>query len=311
MARFSEDRRVTLLSGLQDYSQNHVPLLGAATAARKNALVAQMIESLRRIEFVKRIAVRPLDPRRIDPASELFDPLRAALLQFRSGDLDEAIWLVFLATHFGKHLHDGWRLTRDIYRGDGAPWTFARVANNPAAFEAWLGDAYDWLKGDGINRRFGNHRKYETLRTDSARGTNKVIRSYIARVGANRGHAGLLAEVQGDIGTDPKAVFDELYHSMGTVISFGRTARFDYLTMVGKLGLAKIEPGIPYLIGATGPLNGARLLFRNDKNAALSPDDLDQMVAKLGTYLGVGMQVMEDALCNWQKSPDKFIAFRG
>jgi len=39
--------------------------------------------------------------------------------------------------------------------------------------------------------------------------------------------------------------------------------------MVGKLGLANIEPEIPYLIGATGPLAGARLLFPNNKTAKL------------------------------------------
>ena len=42
---------------------------------------------------------------------------------------------------------------------------------------------------------------------------------------------------------DPRKAFDILYHSMGAVASFGRTARFDYLTMIGKLGLAPIEPG--------------------------------------------------------------------
>lgn len=95
---------------------------------------------------------------------------------------------------------------------------------------------------------------------------------------------------------------------MDQVISFGRMAKFDYLTMVGKLGLAEIEPGIPYLSGATGPVAGARLLFgRND----LSAQKMDARLAELGATLRVGMQVIEDSLCNWQKSPKKFMAFRG
>jgi hypothetical protein len=311
MGRFAEGRQTALLTAVQNYSHQHTPLPGAATVARRKALVTQIIESLRRVEFVKRIAIRPIDIRRCDPATVMFDPLRAALLHFHDGDLDEAIWLVFLATHFGKHLRDGWRLLRDVYRGDGAPWTFARVANDPDAFEGWLGDAYEWLKHDGISRRFGNHRKYETLRIDAARGTSNVIRSYLTWVGANRGHAGLISDTLAVSGKDAKALFDELYRSMDAVISFGRTGRFDFLTMIGKLGLADIEPGIPYLIDATGPLDGARLLFGNGKDARLRPDDLDNRVAALGAYLGVGMQVMEDSLCNWQKSPDKFAAFRG
>ena len=36
------------------------------------------------------------------------------------------------------------------------------------------------------------------------------------------------------------------------------------LTMVGKLQLANIEPGSTYMNGATGPLDGGRLLFGND-----------------------------------------------
>jgi len=312
MTRFADDKRQQLLAGLVEYSVSHEALAGATTEARRQSLVEQMVESMRRIEFVKRISIKNISPVRSDPERSLFDPLRAASLHFRNGNLDEAFWLVFLATHFGKHLKDQWRLTRDIYRGDGvSPWTFARVANNPDAFDTWLAAEYERLKGDGVSRRFGNHRKYETLRPDSARGTNRVLQSYIAWVGANRQHTGLLSEATEEAGADPKALFNYLYDSMKDVQSFGRTARFDFLTMVGKLGLANIEPGIPYLVSATGPLAGARLLFGGSKTFNLRAEDLDDKVAALGAFLNVGMQVMEDALCNWQKSPDSFIAFRG
>lgn len=311
MARFANDRKPMLLAGIQSYPNAHEPLLGMNTLARREAFVGQVIESMRRIEFVKRMVPRPINPLRTDPASSMFDPLKAALIHHRNGDLDEAIWLVFLATHFGKHLRDGWRLVRDVYRGAGQPWTFARFANNPGAFDAWIGVAFNGLKGDGISRRFGNHRKYETLRPDSDRGTNRVLASYVAWVGPNRGHTGLLADAATESGPDPKALFDNLYQSMEAVMSFGRTARFDFLTMIGKLGLANIEPGIPYLVGATGPLSGARLMFADNKTAKLRADNLDIKVATLGASLGLGMQVMEDSLCNWQKSPDAFVAFRG
>lgn len=95
------------------------------------------------------------------------------------------------------------------------------------------------------------------------------------------------------------------------VDSFARLAKFDFLTMVGKIGLASIEPGSPYLKGASGPLRGAILLFVENGVKPPSVKNLDTWVIELGAHLGVGMQVMEDSLCNWQKSPDKFIAFRG
>jgi hypothetical protein len=106
---------------------------------------------------------------------------------------------------------------------------------------------------------------------------------------------------------DPKLAFDELYRSMDVVVRFGRLARFDYLTMIGKLRLSPIEPDSPYLEGSTGPLEGAELLFGRKER----PHTFNSWLVELGEHLGVGMQVLEDALCNWQKSPERFVAFRG
>ena len=88
---------------------------------------------------------------------------------------------------------------------------------------------------------------------------------------------------------------------MSAVASFGRTAKFDYLCMVSKLGLAPIEPGSAYIKNSTGPIDGARILFGNSKTAALSPSELDKWLVDLESHLDVGkvgMQVLEDALCN-------------
>ena len=110
---------------------------------------------------------------------------------------------------------------------------------------------------------------------------------------------------------DPGLAFDELYHSMKSVTRFGRTAKFEYLAMIGKLGLAPIAPHSAYLAGSTGPLKGARRLFSGAGEPRAQPKDLESHLAKLERDLGVGFQVMEDALCNWQKSPNVFKAFRG
>lgn len=93
---------------------------------------------------------------------------------------------------------------------------------------------------------------------------------------------------------------------MRAVARFGRTARFDYLTMLGKLGLAAIEPAFAYLENSTGPIRGARLLFGADETAAIP----ERWLVELDAKLSVGMQVLEDALCNWQKSPARFVPFR-
>ena len=98
---------------------------------------------------------------------------------------------------------------------------------------------------------------------------------------------------------------------MSAVASFGRTAKFDYLTMIGKLDLAPITPSSAYLHGSTGPKIGAQLLFFGDKHSQCTLKSLEGRLKELDNELLVGMQVLEDALCNWQKSPMSFKPFRG
>lgn len=149
---------------------------------------------------------------------------------------------------------------------------------------------------------FSNHRKYQSLSAYSDVGTGAVVASYVSWVAPPRTHLQMIQELHKNVGQDPRVVFDSLYRSMDSVMGFGRLGKFDFLTMLGKVGLAPIEPGSAYLVGATGPLQGARLLFTNDAREKVSSRELDARLAKLDSYLDVGMQVLEDSLCNWQNS---------
>ena len=103
-----------------------------------------------------------------------------------------------------------------------------------------------------------------------------------------------------------------MYRSMTSVYRFGRLGRFDFLTMLGKLGISPIEPGSAYLWhNATGPKKGARLLFGGNSSASITPKDLDELLMLIDGSLGVGMQALEDSLCNWQKSPTSYQYFKG
>lgn len=81
--------------------------------------------------------------------------------------------------------------------------------------------------------------------------------------------------------------------------------------MLSKVGLANIEADSTYMNEATGPKRGARLLFDGQIDSNTGARVLEARVAALEQHLGVGMQVMEDAMCNWQKSPNLYQAFRG
>jgi Alpha-glutamyl/putrescinyl thymine pyrophosphorylase clade 3 len=298
----------TISKGLQAFSKDVTPLHGIAHPDALTSLVRQMIDSLHRIEFVRRLGERPLDQRRMDPASELFDPIKAAFLHKQAGNLDEAAWLVFLATHFGYHIRHRWELTRRVYGalGEEPNWTWLRTSTNQNEFRNWFQKNSDRIRGIP----FGNHRKYESLKPHVQNNLADTIDSYIAWVGANRGFANFLSEKNKDVDGDRFQLFDVLYRS-SIIIQFGRTAKFDLLTMLGKLKIADIEPPYPYLNGASGPLFGAKLLFHGDAGAKFSADTISENVVKLGNKLDLGMQVMEDSLCNWQKSPRKYLPFRG
>ena len=281
------------------------PLPGIAAVTHRDTFAWQIVASLRRLEYTAMRLQRDVSPNRADATSDMFDPEAAAIFHSRSGNVDEAVWLTFLATHFGKNLNTGWKLLRGVYSGLGVGnWTWSKVSTNPDAFADWLAANHESLEG-----AFGNHRKYESLKPGS-NGTAAVVRSYIQWVGPSRLHQARFADLVLEGGNDPHAIFAHFYDSL-RVHRFGRLAKFDFLTMLGRLSLAPIEPGSPYIREATGPKRGARLLFLGNSEDNSADSSLDSQVIQLGKALGVGMQVMEDAICNWQKSPSKFVHFRG
>ena len=284
-------------------------LPGILNATRRKVFLEQLIESVRRVKYVSVIRTRQPSIRRFDPNDELFDPLKAAILAQRQGNIEEAFWLVFLFVHFGKHPLAGWRYIREVYGrlGDRRKWNWENTSNNPSGFRAWLSAHQDELKRGGMPRGFGNHRKYESLDGHTPNGTGAVVESYVKWVGPPRSHQAHMAQARRQANNDPRETFDRLYKSMYSVARFGRLARFDYLTLIGKLDLAPIKPGSTYMQGATGPVKGARILFGNRASAA----QLDAWLVELDSELNVGMQALEDALCNWQKSLEIFVPFRG
>ena len=90
------------------------PLPGIRDHANREAFLEQLVESIRRIEYISLVRTRNVSHLRADPSSNLFDPLKAAVLRQRQGQIDEAFWLVFLSVYFGKSWRTGWPLERSI-----------------------------------------------------------------------------------------------------------------------------------------------------------------------------------------------------
>ncbi|MGX4729638.1 alpha-glutamyl/putrescinyl thymine pyrophosphorylase clade 3 protein [Pseudomonas corrugata] len=303
--------KLLLSTKLDKAVKKGLALPGIEAVENKVAFLEQLVESIRRVDYVAAIASRPISSNRADPGCDCFDPIRAAVLKAQAGDAEEASWLVFLATHFGKASRTGWLLTKDVYGalGAGHNWTWPLVSTNPVDMSQWIARNLAVLRSGG--RKFGNHRKYESLDPAKSNSTGEIIESYVNWVMQHGSHTGLFTHALMQSEGNPRAAFGMLYRSMGAVKRFGRTGKFDYLTMIAKVGISAIVADSTYMAEATGPLKGARLLFGGTTKANLSAVVLEQKIQQLDSVLDVGMQVIEDALCNWQKSPGNFVRFRG
>ncbi|MFX6702277.1 hypothetical protein ABTH29_20475, partial [Acinetobacter baumannii] len=79
--------------------------------------------------------------------------------------LEEAAWLIFLMTHFAKPEESGWLRLKDVYGKLGTGrGTWKEVKSDPSDFQRWLAQNWQQIRG-----KFGNHRKYESLRPSSNR----------------------------------------------------------------------------------------------------------------------------------------------
>jgi hypothetical protein len=307
-----KDRMNEILEKIGEIDAQFGHLPGIVSAQRRRCWAQQIVSSLRRISYTDALIVRGVDAARCDPLSVIFDPVRGSLHFQRNGQLDEAVWITFVLTHFGKHAVDEWKLAANVYGsfGPGPVWTFAQYAADPAGFENMLDVNSGQLADSRISGSFSNHRKFQSKKPKAIAETFRTYYEWQTEFGGFRDR---MIATHASVGQEPHAAFDALYKSMKGVFGFGggRLGRFDFLTMLGKLQLAPIVPGSVYLDKATGPLAGARLLFFNNRDHGITGKALEPHVDALDQILGVGKQVIEDSLCNWQKSPDAYVYFRG
>lgn len=293
------------------FNRNITTLPGIHSEEHLDCFVEQVVDSVRRIRYITTIKERNMSLLCVDATHRNFNPLKAAIRYSNQGNIDEAFWLVFLSTHFGNNQKYGWALVRGIYGALGYNfyWDWERASADTDGFRLWLNNNITGLKELGS---FGNHRKYQSLSAYNETGTGATIESYINWVGDERSHLSMVSRLQDEAkNVKPRVLFQTFYNSMDSVVGFGRTGKFDYLTMIGKLDLVNIEPPSAYMQGATGPLSGAKLLFTGQKESKISSVELDRMLVELENHLGLyfGMQVLEDSLCNWQKNPSQFEHF--
>lgn len=280
---------------------------GLNTNDRIQTLARQCLDSEKRIRYIRVIGEKDLDESVLDPNSIGFDPIKASSLLLKKGEYDEAVWMCFLGIHFGKHKTMKWSLLRAVYGMLGERLlTWEYITENINEFRLWLTNNEEILRQEG---KFSNHRRYVSIKNS---GTGRAFSSYIDWIGTN-GHQQKFEEILNEVGDNPNEIFDHLYKEMDRVYSYDRLGKFDFLCMLGKSNLINIEPGHAYLKKATGPNSGLSDLLRNTPNDEVSmqrKNDFMQLMADAMPQDFV-MQILEDAICNWQKSPENYEHFSG
>jgi hypothetical protein len=259
-------------------------LPGVMKEQRRRLFFNELEHSIRFEAYRQSFASRP-GP--VEPLADGWHPWTAIA---SLDDREEAIWLAYLTTFFGpdERRHDTWRATRVVYSafGSGRP-TFSEVQSDDRLLPRLCHANAQLFRS--LPR--GNHRKYEPKDADHKLG---LLASVDSLLGLAARHGGLLRWFTD--GTSPSDRFERLMSEL-RIVSFGRTGRFDLLTLVGDLGVVELTAPRLYLKGATGPLEGARQAIPGVRDEA----ELDRRLEKVVDAFGISGAVLEDALCNWQK----------
>ncbi len=286
---------VTILS-------NNGNLPGLTSQGHVESFVKQLIDSIKRNDYIFFINSLQFSEQVTDPNSPAFNPIKAVSYYISIGDHEEAIWLIFLIIHFGKNKRYSWNLLRNVYGGlSNRIWSFDSIQSDFEEFSLWIERNAILIKQ---NANYGNHRKYESIHQCPL-----VFRSYINLMGGSQ--FTYLNDISIAAENANLDVFDELYRHL-RIYRFDRIGKFDFLCMLFKFGIIAHEPRKIYVEKATGPKIGSKLLFFNNRNDTSRSRIINANIEDLSRIINhpLKMQILEDAICNWQKSPNVYLSFR-
>ncbi|MCB9231507.1 MAG: hypothetical protein H6581_07585 [Bacteroidia bacterium] len=274
-------------------------LLGAKFSEEMiDSLSHQTIDSIRRVEIFRTYSRRATNGEKLGlPYFHTSNPY--TLAQRLSLSTDTRIWFVYLATYFGKSNLSKWRLfNQATFREDNTLITVEGILKDREEY-------FDFLKGRNLfqNANYSNHRKYTKKSLEGNKGILFSFDFFLKNLALFR------APVNQN--------FHKVYLNALKVPNFGRMAAFDFTCNLCKCRLYVDEPVSMYQAHSTGPLSALKdMLFyagvtSPEKSLAISLGDelLDWFSANSNIYMLA--QVLEDSICNWQKSPIRHIRYFG
>lgn len=262
-----------------------------------SVLADQTHDSIRRIEIYR--AYKSRATLAVEEKRSFFDTSNPFVLAQRT-DLsnEDRVWIIYLATYFGKSNFSGWDLfLRAAFDGNQLLITFRKIKAKPEKYFDYL-NRLEFFE----NCKFSNHRKYTKKSLNGPKGFFHSMTF-------------LINNMEQYCRSD-EIDFQGMYKLAGKIPNFGRLASFDFSSSLVKCGLKIGEPKSMYASHSTGPLQALELILRltNSDVSHQSKIDLSYNLVEWFTensdIFMVG-QVLEDAICNWQKNPKKYIYYSG
>jgi hypothetical protein len=266
-------------------------------SAKLNILARQTYDSIRRIRIYDTYKIKANDAVANQMSfSHTSNPF--VLAQRKDLSFQERVWVVYLATYFGKSKNSGWDLfKRASFKPDQSIIKFEQIKDDIDSYFKYL-SSIDFFQGC----TFSNHRKYTAKELNGSKGLFRSIDYFVKNIQI------YCPEVEMD--------FHDMFLLSIKIPNFGRLAGFDFTSSLAKLDLNVKEPTSMYADHSTGPLQALGLLLKlTGNNTAIVyqrelGSDLMSWFLTNSTIFMVG-QVLEDAICNWQKNTTRYIRYVG
>lgn len=273
-------------------------LLNATIDAKTlNTLARQTNDSIRRIEIYRSYRERAIHA--VNNGLD-FNHTSIPFVLAQRSDLSQnnRLWILYLAIYFGKSNQSGWELfNRATFDKNKSMILFQDIQKDLDEYFRYL-TSFDFFEGCS----YSNHRKFTAKRLTGEKGVFESMEYFVKNIN--------------QYSFEHKIDFHSIYKAAQKIPNFGRLAAFDFASTLVKCGFDVAEPESMYGENSTGPLNAIGLLLRltngdSSQKAKLQLcSDLMEWFQKNSNIFMVG-QVLEDAVCNWQKNPSKYIWYKG
>jgi len=262
-----------------------------------SVLARQSYDSIRRIGIYKTYKIRAIEGAKKELS--FFHTSNPFILAQRTDlSVENKIWVIYLATYFGKSNASGWDLfDRAAFDQNKSFIKFEQINSDPEKYFYYL-ESFDFFEGS----KFSNHRKY----------TKKAL---LGRKGLFRSMTYFFDNIR-EYCNNEEIEFHDMYKRAAKIPNFGRLASFDFTSSLVKCGLKIAEPKSMYAGNSTGPLQALALLLRltgSEVTLQAKKELSYNLVEWFNEHSDIFMvgQVLEDSICNWQKNPERYIRYTG